>query len=261
MKHRRTIRTVVAVCTIGLAATGYAQPDPHEAGKKANPANQDAAAMLKAQEAENLRLARMTPAERAATIHQMMQTMLRASLVRAGFADKTLQDTILRFVVTQEKARKPVRVAAHKVEMTLEPHDQPVNAAFVQTYLNDYLAAVEDAKVEREMVTQTLDQKIGFSKRPKLQAWLIVNGVIGDAAWFTGDITILGMMAGASLAEFQAPPNAVGAAGAADAVPGGAAAGAAVPNAVPAPAPGEPVAPDGGVVVVVPPPATNGARR
>lgn len=206
MKQRWMIG-LVAIFLGGWLRPGYAQPDPHEPATKINPTNQDAAAIMRqAQEAgakEAQKLARMTPQEQQQEVQTLFQQVMRLSLERAKFTDKTLQDTILQFAADQEKARTAVRIAANKVYLAGEPLGVVVDNATLEAEINDYLAAVEDAKAERENATAALDQKIGFSKNPHLKGWLLLNGVIGDAAWFTGNSMMLGSMTTASLAGLQ----------------------------------------------------------
>lgn len=207
MKQRLIAGLVALALSGGLPTAVYAQPDPHEPAKKANPENLDAAAMLRqAQEAgakEAQKMARMTPQEQQQEFQRLMQQLLRTSLNGSGFTDKTLQDTILQFVTEQETARAAVRLAANKVYLAQGPNGAAVDNATLETRINDYLATVEDARAERENAVAALDQKIAFSKNSHLKGWLLLNGVIGDAGWFTGNVIMLGSMTTAALAGLQ----------------------------------------------------------
>lgn len=207
MKHRLIIGLMTVALSGGLLTTGYTQPDPHEPATKANPANQDAEAIMrKALEAGmqlGLKMARMTPQEQQQELQKLLQQGMRMSLDRAKFTDKTLQDTILQFVAEQDKARLTVRIAANKVYLAEEPRGVVVDNPTLETEINAYLAAIEDVKAERENAIAALDQKIGFSQNPHLKGWLLLNGVIGDAAWFTGNTMMAGSMVITSLAGLQ----------------------------------------------------------
>ena len=116
------------------------------------------------------------------------------TLTRFGFKDKPLQDEILLFVDEQEKARDKVRQAGSKVYKALDPQGVPTDAASMETLLNNYLIAVEDAKVEQEQATKAFEIKMGLDSKPHLRAALLVSGVVGEASFLSGDIILMGTM-------------------------------------------------------------------
>lgn len=212
MKQQWVTSVLALAFSMGTLVMAQAQPDPNVAGKKGNPEDNMAEAMRRGQE-EGLRIARMNPQQRREAMQQMMQQILKMSLTQARFFDENLQETILKFVAEQETSRHAVRVAAHKVHTALMQAN-PVPVATMQTYINDYLGAVEDARVDREAAIQGLDQKIGFSKDPRLKAWLVLNGLIEEGAWYTGNISMIGSMSAAAFIEIDAAPRVAPQAGA-----------------------------------------------
>lgn len=149
----------------------------------------------------------MTPEQRKEYMRKMNQGILRSSLTRAGFKEQKLQDDILLFVDEQEKSREGVRQAATKVYLALEPRGVPTDAQGMEALLNDYQAATEEAKAERETATKAFETKMGLSNKPHLRAFLLFNGIIGDAGWYTADIIMGSTMGIAAIANnLGAPP-------------------------------------------------------
>lgn len=243
MKQTVMSRLVVLCGSAAWITLAAAQPDPNAPGLKQNPGNQDAEAMVLQAQKEGMqqamRMVKMTPQERLAEMQKMMEKVTRQTLTQAGFKDPALQDTILACIAAQEKSRDTVRRAAVKVWGPELGGGDKRDAAAIEAALDDYMAAVEDAKVERETLVADLDRKIGFSRNPRLKGWLLLTGVIGDAAWYTGGITMMGSMSLSSLAMFQqanaAPPPPAGKPAGGPikggAQPGAAQTGAAPPNA------------------------------
>ncbi len=65
--------------------------------------------------------------------------------------------------------------------------------------MTDFQAAAEDEKARRQTAIEELDKKIGFTKKPKLRALLMIGGLIGDEAWFTSSSMLAGSMTIGSL--------------------------------------------------------------
>lgn len=206
-----------------LTTVAHAQPNIKDAPKGQNPPNtgrrgpqtpeekaqaqqQIEDIMRKAQE-EGTRIMHLSPAEQKKELQKIQEQMLRQQFENAGFKDKALQDAVLEFIAAQEKARGPVRRAANKVYLALEPNGDPTTPAGMNLLLTNYFAAVDDAKAQREAATKDLDAKIHFSKNPHLTALLTLSGLISEASWYTSGVQMLGSMAIGSLAGIDdAPP-------------------------------------------------------
>ncbi|BCM88265.1 hypothetical protein IAD21_00092 [Abditibacteriota bacterium] len=195
------IRRFVLAITLLVAGSqiAFAQPATDAAPKDENPPNAKAAFPTAQQQQRIIDQTKdfmnMTPEKQKAYMRGMSQQILRSTMTRAGFKDQKLQDDILEFVDDQEKFREDVRAAAAKIYLTLEPQGVPTDAQGMETLVNDYLATVDEVKSEREVASKALDLKIGFSSKPHLRAFLLLNGIIGDAASVTGDIIMTGTMA------------------------------------------------------------------
>lgn len=190
-----------------------AQPGTDGAPKAPNPPNiglpeQRAEAdrqmeelLHKAQE-EGEAMRKLPPEQQKEALHKLKEEIVRGTLTRSGFTDKKLQDRIMAFIAEQEKSRQKVRETASKVYLALEPEGVPTNSQGMSLLLINYLNAVEDAKDQRELATKALDKEINFTGKPHLMALLTLNGIIGEASWFTSDVIMTGSMSIGSLDEF-----------------------------------------------------------
>lgn len=216
------IFTTSAALLFVAGSVAWAQPAT-DAPKAVNPANvgrgpqtpeQKAAADQQMQEAirkgqeQFAAMMKLTPEQQKEAMRKLKEQILRGTFTRAGFTDQKLQDRLIAFVAEQELSRQKVRVAANRVYLGLEPQGVPTDKQGMTVLLVAYLDAVEDAKDEREAATKTLDKEINFTSNPHLMALLTLNGLIGEASWFTGDVTMLGTMSIGSLAELNTAPAA-----------------------------------------------------
>ncbi len=147
-------------------------------------------------------MAKMTPQQMREQMRKMQEQGLRLTFDRAGFKDRKLQDRILALIAEQEKTREKVRKAGAKVYLALEPQGIPTDKQGMTILLVNYLNAVDDAKEERETLTKALDKEIDFTSNPHLMALLTLQGIIGEASWFTSDVAMQGSMTIGSLAGY-----------------------------------------------------------
>jgi hypothetical protein len=190
-------RCLVALGLVSLAVVGpvSAQPDTNNAGKADNP--------------NNIQIGRggngpggggfqnMTPEQRKQMQEQMEQRMaqmreqnVRTMLIRAGFTDTALQDAVVAFVQDQDKAANSLREQATKLRELLG--NQAATDAQTATLLNDLHAAADTEKDRRTKAEAALDTKIGYTKKPKLEAILTIMGIVGDEAGLTSTGSVLG---------------------------------------------------------------------
>ena len=139
-----------------------------------------------AQEAQQLR--RMTPAqrqeyflsrmrhEREADLREMLGQILRESqLDEAG-----LQDDLVAFILAQSEARAPLREQRARLVTALrrgELGDEEARAS-----LGAWKVATATASERYAAALKELDDKIGYSKKPRLEALLATLGLLEDAA-------------------------------------------------------------------------------
>jgi uncharacterized membrane protein YgcG len=154
----------MAVCAgVLLTQVAWAQPDLNEAPKADNPP-------------ENTRPRRnmqMNMEERK----KAMEDRMREMLVHVGVNEAPTQDAILAFVQTDLEARRPMREQTTKLFRAL---NGGVTDAQLLALVTDYRAAQEAEKARRETALQELDAKIHYTQNPRLEAILLLAGLIGD---------------------------------------------------------------------------------
>lgn len=188
-KRRRLV--LLAGTTVPLALLSgvmWAQPDANNAGKAGNP--------------NNLRMGgppgmNMT-AEQRVQMQQIQERRearnreenVRMMLIQSGYTDKAVQDAVVAFVNEQSARVAPMKDQIQKVRELLNA--QGVTDAQTATALNDLREAAETEKAKRDVAEQTLDAKIGYTKKPKLEALLTVMGIVGQEAGLTSSGGVLG---------------------------------------------------------------------
>jgi len=99
-----------------------------------------------------------------------------------NLTDVELQDTLVNFLSEQANRRQSVRDQKNKLQTGLR--NNLASDTQVLSMLNDYRANVEQAKEDYKKALAVLDTKIGYSKNPRLEATLVLLGVIGDESSF-----------------------------------------------------------------------------
>jgi hypothetical protein len=133
----------------------------------------------------------MTPEQRQQWMEQRQQQMrqaraesVRRMLTDAGFTQAGLQDAVVNFVQEQDEATRPLQEQARKVNQALR--NGGMTEAQLATLLSDFRSDVAQEKARRAKALKELDAEIGYSKQPRLDALLTMNGLIGDEAAFAG---------------------------------------------------------------------------
>jgi hypothetical protein len=85
------------------------------------------------------------------------------------------------------------------VYLATEPRGVALTDQQLEAALADYQAAAEQEKARRQTAIEELDKQISFSTKPKLRALLMINGYIGDEAWFSTSSMMTSSMAIGSL--------------------------------------------------------------
>ena len=129
---------------------------------------------------------KMTPEQRREAVQKMVEQTLRASLGMLNYNDKALQDAVVDFAYQQEKSLEPVREAHRKVSQAL------INNAIadqeITLLMADLKAAETKARTRRKEALVDLDAEIGFTKKPRLAAFLSLMGFTGDETGFIGGV-------------------------------------------------------------------------
>lgn len=171
-------------------------------------------------EREMQRFMNMTPEERQQWMQQRREEGLRTLMERSGVTDKTTQDAIIEWMRTEEKEREAVRATGRKVAEAVRTG--AVTDTQMSILMNEFRNVVLDEKTRRAASARALDQKIGYSTKPRLEAMLVTMGLIGDeASYMTGATGIAGLPGFQGIVIQGMMPGMAGAAGRAGAVRGG----------------------------------------
>jgi len=166
------------------AKTTRAQPDPNNVPKAANPAP-----------APPGNWGAMKPEQRQQAMLKMMQDAVRMFMTHGGFPEKETQDAVVDFTTQQEKERQQVRDQGAKMVQALLNKDLKDDE--VANQLADLRAAVDVMKGNREAVLAALDAKVQYSKKPRLEAFLTMVGLLGDESSYLSGMmgSMVGLMA------------------------------------------------------------------
>ena len=122
--------------------------------------------------------------EKQARIEREMRQMMS----RLGCDETRVQDAIIVYIAGETRARRPLRDQSRKLFQALRARDAMPNAqstdAEIETLLTDFRAALEQDKARHQVGEAALDQKINFRGNARLEAMLLLFGVIGDGPTF-----------------------------------------------------------------------------
>lgn len=149
-----------AVLLSQMALTAQAQPDLNEAPKGDNP------------------IVNQRPKKNG----NNADAAIRKMLVQGGVADIATQDAVLAFVKEDTEARRPMREQGAKLFQALRAG--AITDEQFLALVTDYRAAQQAEKVRREEAQDALDEKIHFTDNPRLEAMLLLAGLIGDGVPF-----------------------------------------------------------------------------
>jgi hypothetical protein len=112
---------------------------------------------------------------------------IREVLTKAGFADTTTQDAIIAYIASEEQAKGALRNATRRLASSLRREAPPER---VRDLLADYKKATDAEKARKDKSRLALDEKIGYSKNPRLEAILLISGILGDGSGFRFDMVM-----------------------------------------------------------------------
>lgn len=170
---RNFLAPFVAAIAIGTFSVAQAQPN-----------TQNTAPMARG---THLDWTKMTPEERRKMVRTTIEDTVRGAMTQLGYTDKALQDEVVATALAGEDALDPVRDAHRKLALSLVAN--PRSDKDVTTLLADLRGAITQAKTERSLLIKELDERIEFSKKPGLSAFLSLMGITGDESAFIGGIT------------------------------------------------------------------------
>lgn len=134
----------------------HAQPDPNNGAKAENPENRPA----------------------GANREKAMETFLRRQLEGIGVTETAQQDATMAYLKEEFEARSKVSQKGGKLAQALR--GDALTDAQIVGLLNEYQVALEDEKVRRQKAQTKFKAKLDYTKTPKLEAWLVVLGAVGD---------------------------------------------------------------------------------
>lgn len=115
-----------------------------------------------------------------------LEREMRQVMAWLGCNERAVQDAILGHIGMEARARQTLRVQGRKLFEALRaerPLSLPpgvVPDAPIIALLADLRAGLQADRVRREASERMLDEKINYSKNPRLEAALLLLGVIGD---------------------------------------------------------------------------------
>jgi hypothetical protein len=173
MIHKnRTLKASGLVLTLGMALSATAQPNTNQPGAAVNPTapqtNRDEQRQKERAERETMR-------------KEWPRQVVRNFLTAQGFAGPELHDAVITHFEAQAVAQQAVQTAGANLKKAV---DDGLPAAQISTAINSYRTAQEDYADKRRAAEAELDKTIGFSKDTKLEAALLLAGVLGDGPSF-----------------------------------------------------------------------------
>jgi hypothetical protein len=103
---------------------------------------------------------------------------MRKLLTQAGVNDDATQNAIFNYIKDDINARGPLREQGKSLYKALQAG--AVTDDQLLALVTDYRAAQQAEKARREHAQADLDAKINYSKNPRLEAILLLAGLIGD---------------------------------------------------------------------------------
>lgn len=168
--------SLLAALALGLFSPAHAQPNTQNTPPMAQGAQPKAPDWGK-----------MTPEERRKVVRKTTEDTLRGSLTHLGYAEKPMQDDVVKTALAEEDALEPVRAAHRKLTLALLMN--PTGEKETTALMMDLRDSITEAKTERTRLIKGLEERLEFSKKPRLEAFLSIVGITGDESAFMGGIT------------------------------------------------------------------------
>ena len=204
MNTLNSIRTLTCALVALLPTLGFAQPNPNDAPIGQNPPNQIPGGRGgqggRGGFGRNLTAAQRTQLDEQN--RQMRDIQQRQSLTMAGVTETAAQDAIIAFLKEQDAASQKLRARWNAVIQAAA--DTATTDTKMATVLNEFRSAVEDERSRRETSRSALATTLDLAKNPRLDAQLMISGVLGDEAAFVngggqggrGMMNIMGALGG-----------------------------------------------------------------
>ena len=176
---RRLFSARLLLCLLAAGAASPALSVPPAqvpapaAGEPPRPRDREAPQPVDREERRRIAAARQKR-ERARQEQRLRRTM--ASL---GFTDRALQDEVLRAIADETKERDGVRRKANELLRGLR--DKNKTDEEVRILLERYQNALAADRTRRKISEDNLNARVGWRDKPRLEAMLVLFGVVGDS--------------------------------------------------------------------------------
>ncbi len=122
------------------------------------------------------------PPDKPSFAEQLAQreNRLKRMMTNLGVADEAVQNAIIAHLKTEIETRRPMREQTMRLQHALR--DQSTPDAQIKLLAAEMRAAVEADRQRRIEADKHLDEQIAYSQKPRLEAMLLLLGVIGDGA-------------------------------------------------------------------------------
>lgn len=159
----------VALAVAACAATApgaRAQPDPNNAPKAANPNNRPVRPQL-------------TREQREAQREEQRQRQMTRQLERIGVTAEDQQTAVMDYIKGEADASDELEKSSRDLATAMRT--EAVTDQQVATLLNNYNVALEDNRARRKTAQKKLGESVDLLKNPRLEAFLTLSGLYGDA--------------------------------------------------------------------------------
>jgi hypothetical protein len=107
-----------------------------------------------------------------------LEGQIREWMAKAGVDDESSQSAIIAHITSEVRSRRPIRDASRKLFQTMQADSVPEEQ--MRSQLAEFRAALNEDKVRRQEAEAALDAKIHYTQKPRLEAMLLVFGIIGE---------------------------------------------------------------------------------
>ena len=128
----------------------------------------------------------MTPEQMEQFMAQRREQQIKRQMDQAGFTDADAQAAVIAYANDQAKLAADLQTKMTAIRTGLQ---QNATDAQFATMLGDLRKAIADAKAKHTAATAELDTKVNYTKSPRMEAFLTVNGIIGDEAAFVTSLS------------------------------------------------------------------------
>lgn len=109
-----------------------------------------------------------------------LEQNLRGQMAAFGFAGEDTQNALIAYIRKEEHSRWPLKQSAKRMAQCLNAGATPIPDDQIRAAVTDFRNELEKDRVRRQQAEVALDAKIGYSQNARLEAMLILFGMVGD---------------------------------------------------------------------------------